>query len=79
MSISGKPYTKSLLKNISVRAGEIATNRPQNRKGKMKNYHFVVYADNERVGTADTLKFAKAIAEAYQRIGKMTLICIEAF
>ena len=45
----------------------------------MGNYHFVVYADNERVGTADTINFAKAIAEAYQRIGKMTLICIEAF
>ena len=78
MSISGKP-TKSLLKTLSVRAVIVATNRPQNRKGKMGNYHFVVYADNERVGTADTLKFAKAIAEAYQRIGKMTIIRIESY
>ena len=45
----------------------------------MENYHFVVYADNERVGTADTVKFAKAIAEAYQRLGKITVICIESF
>ena len=45
----------------------------------MKNYRFVVYADNERVGAADTLKFAKAIAEAYQRIGKMTIIRIESY
>ena len=45
----------------------------------MENYHFVVYAEGERVGAADTLKFAKAIAEAYQRIGKMTMICIESF
>ena len=45
----------------------------------MENYHFVVYADNERVGTADTLKFAKAIEQAYQRIGKVTVICIKAY
>ena len=45
----------------------------------MKNYHYVVYAEGERVGTADTLKFAKAIEQAYQRIGKMTVICIEAY
>ena len=45
----------------------------------MRNYRFVVYADNERVGTADTIKFAKAIEQAYQRIGKMTVICIEAY
>lgn len=45
----------------------------------MENYHFVIYADNEQVGTADTLKFAKAIEQAYQRIGKVTVICIEAY
>ena len=45
----------------------------------MDNYHFVVYADNERVGTADTLKFAKAIEQAYQRIGKVTVIRIESY
>ena len=45
----------------------------------MENYHFVVYADNERVGTADTIKFAKAIEQAYQRIGKVTVICIESY
>ena len=45
----------------------------------MENYRFAVYADNERVGTADSLKFAKAIEEAYQRIGKVTVIRIEAY
>ena len=45
----------------------------------MENYRFVVYADNERVGTADTIKFAKAIEQAYQRIGKVTVICIESY
>ena len=45
----------------------------------MKNYHYVIYADNERVGTADTLNFAKAIEQAYQRIGKVTVIRIESY
>lgn len=45
----------------------------------MENYHFVVYADNERVGAADTLKFAKAIEQLYQRIGKVTAIRIESY
>ena len=45
----------------------------------MENYHFVVYAEGERVGTADTINFAKAIEQAYQRIGKVTVICIESY
>ena len=45
----------------------------------MEYYRFVVYADNERVGTADTLIFAKAIEQAYQRIGKVTVIRIESY
>ena len=45
----------------------------------MRNYRFVVYANNEVVGTADTFEFAKAIEETYKRIGMVTKVCIETF